>query len=88
MPSKKINQKYHAKYRAKERYGLTINKEKYQKLVEKIRSGKSISSEKQSNRITIHTLMFEDELVRVVYDKNRKTVVTFLPSLQLKESTK
>ncbi len=79
MPSKKINQKYHAKYRAKERYDLTLNKEKYQRLVEKIRGNNVIKSEKQSNRIMIHTLIFEDKIIKVVYDKKRHTVVTFLP---------
>lgn len=44
---------------------------------------KRVSSEtflfKQSHRVTIHLLPHEGKLLLAVYDKDRKTIATFLP---------
>lgn len=72
-------QRIHATKRAEERYGMTLTRDMHHQLVKMIQSGKSTVIERQSLRVSVHELMIEDEPVRVVYDRIRKTIVTFLP---------
>lgn len=79
MPSKNKCQKTHFKRRLKQRYGLNIGKEGIKKIIDMIKNGNAEFVEKQSNRISIFNVEYEEEKIRVVYDKNRKNLVSALP---------
>jgi len=68
----------HAQRRLGERYGLHLTKQKQEAICNKIRSGDSVFVFKQSNRVAIHDVEYHGVLLRVVYDKERHQIVTFL----------
>jgi len=68
----------HARRRASERYGLSLTDKLHAQIVKQIQTSKSKLIEKQSNRISIHDVTIGEDLVRVVYDRERKLIVTFL----------
>ena len=81
MSVKKWRQR-HACQRAFERYGVFIGNAKLAKMVEKIVSGKSIPvpDANKSLAIRCHVVQIEDlPEMAVLYDKNRKIIVTVLP---------
>ena len=69
----------HAKGRAFERYGLSINDQDLQEISSSIQSGKATHIFRQSNRVSIFKLVFKEKDIQVVYDSKRKTIVTFIP---------
>lgn len=69
----------HAQRRAWERYGLAIDRGLYRHLIKIIQAGNSTFLQKQTNRVSVHEVLYQDVTYRVVYDKSRKTIVTFLP---------
>jgi hypothetical protein len=79
--SKQKAQRLHARRRALERYGMEVGNGTRQQIINAIRQGRSTHVESQSHRISVHdvTLAHEELTVRVVYDKHRKEIVTFLP---------
>lgn len=90
--SKASAQYLHAKKRAQERYGLELTKESYLALCRDIQEGRGTCLGKQSNRLSVWKLQIvvHPEVARgpkmtivtsanVVYDKQRHTIVTFLP---------
>lgn len=83
--SKASAQYLHAKKRAAERYGLELTKEHYQTLCLAIQRGEGTFLGRQSNRvsvwqITVYRASTNDfPKVNVVYDRQRHTIVTFLP---------
>jgi hypothetical protein len=80
MNNKKKNETIHAKKRAKERYGIKLNHRVRTNIISSIQNGKSLWVKKLTNRITEHTLITEDGTkIRVLYDKYRHNIVTFLP---------
>lgn len=76
--AKRLAQRVHAKRRAEERYGLVVNKDTRRKLLECIWNGRTTFVMKQSLRVSVFDVEFEGETYRVVYDKIRKEIVTFL----------
>lgn len=93
MPPKKLIRKsrgkrkgqiIHFSDRYKERIELNINDNQYTQIVNRIKKGKKGKVKfirKQSNRVTIWEMMFEGELIKVVYDKKTKAAVTVMPLL-------
>lgn len=79
MSSKARAQKYHAKRRARERFGIDLSYNDQIDMVEMIRNGQSRAVEKRSLRVTVHELEWDGQTLRVVYDKSRGTIVTVLP---------
>lgn len=77
--SKKQNQYLHAKRRFKERFGISLQHNRLQRIVRDIQEGRSVVVEVQSNRLTVHKIVIDDTTVCVVYDKHRKNIVTVLP---------
>lgn len=71
----------HAIRRAKERYNISFSNEDirvFSKLIQKQdQSVKFIC--KQSNRISHWQINYNEQILYVVYDKTRHTIVTFLP---------
>ena len=77
MNKKLINQRIHAKKRAFERYGLTLNRNDLQDIVNNIHKAKLLS--KTSNRVKVFEVLVKGVSCVVVYDRNRKSIATFLP---------
>ena len=77
--SKKKAQNIHAKRRAIERYGLSLNKFALKEMVRQIQSGKAQFLERSSIRVTKWLVKHEGQMIPVVYDNKSHTVVTFLP---------
>ena len=78
---KATSQRRHAQSRLSERFGLDLSKKGYGQLCQQTRHSLKNNGvvEKQSHRVVVVKVDFKNELMLVVYDKNRKTVVTVLP---------
>ena len=77
--SKKKNQRFHARVRARLRYDITFGREARSALVKSIQSGKAIFLSASSNRAKSFAVNYEGSWYPVVYDNLRKEIVTFLP---------
>ena len=73
--SKKKSQQIHAQNRCRQRFGCGFNEKQ---LVNRIIAGETELVEKQSNRVSIHRVLIQENPANVVYDKTRKTIVTVL----------
>lgn len=82
--TKKNGQIKHATQRALERYGIELTQHKRETMIKMIQTGKAKIVRKQSHRVSIFSLIFEEKEVIVVYDKERKNIASFLP-LEAKE---
>lgn len=76
--SKASCQRYHAKKRALERFDVSLTTADLNLVVQMIQDGRATFIEKQSNRVSVFAVIINDKKVNVVYDKTRKTIVTFL----------
>jgi len=73
-------QKQHAGLRAGVRYGVTLSPAENAQLVERIQKREGVEFlERQSKRVTVWLLAHDGVEIPVVYDKQRKTIVTVLP---------
>lgn len=77
--AKERAQRRHAKERAFQRYGVWCTDQDLDFIVAQIQADEAKFVYRQSRRITLWDVEWADQTVRVVYDKTRKTVVTFLP---------
>lgn len=60
---------------------MELGKSTREEIIAAIRNGRSLIVEKQTNRVTVHDVTLADgKTVRVVYDKHRGELVTFLPT--------
>ncbi len=76
---KSQNQMKHAIRRIKERFNIELNDNQYTQLCNRIKNKKgSIFVEKQTNRVYVYDIQIEEQTVRVVWDKHRKSIVTAL----------
>jgi len=80
MNSKQKAQRVHAKRRAKSRYGLDFTKEVRRSFTQKIQNNKAKFLYGQSRRVSIFEIVHDEKTYKVVYDKLRGEIVTFLPS--------
>jgi len=71
--------KVHAIRRAKERYGVDLEKADLDSIVELIWCNKSHMKERLSTRFSKHELEYKKELFLVVYDRELGVIKTFLP---------
>ncbi len=78
MNFKKQNQKIHAKKRALERFDLNLTNDDLIHIGAKIKKGESIYIRKMSNRVKLHQVEYNGQILKVVYDKLRHQVVSFL----------
>lgn len=79
---KKAAQMRHARQRAIERYDIEFDQAMHQTFLRAIQSGdlrKAVKLWRQSNRVSIFKVWFDEKWIPVVYDNQRKQVVTFLP---------
>ena len=76
--NKHISQKKHAIRRCNERLDLQLSDHDYDELVDKIKNNEAVFHSKQSNRISRFKINVKGTETIAVYDKQRKTIVTFL----------
>ncbi len=70
----------HARQRAIQRYGVSISDAKRRKIINLIHSGRTGQFVKRhSLRVTEWEIPLDGETFRVLYDKKRKDIATFLP---------
>ena len=77
--TKKQSEHIHAKKRIQERYGLSLNRHQLRELESLIQCGKGRFIEKQSNRVTVWEVSYQDCHMRLVYDTMRHSLITALP---------
>lgn len=79
MSKKAIAQFFHAKRRAKERYGMRFRKKNMEEIIKLIQEGSEVETlYRQSNRVSIKKVMYKERVLYVVYDNERHTIATFL----------
>jgi hypothetical protein len=78
-PTKAQSQRAHAKRRAEERYGLTLNRKDFEEVVQTIQRGGAKFLERQSRRVSIWKLVCQGTWIKVVYDNRRQTIASVLP---------
>lgn len=81
MSSKRGHHKKHAIQRAYLRFDIVLTAGEYEDLCRKLKSGSDDCTfvERQSNRLSVWLVEIKGQKVKVVYDRNRKSVVTMLP---------
>jgi len=85
---KKRAQIRHAKHRFETRFDTTLNDGEYLNLVKQIQDGEAEFVERQSNRVTVWNVALNEKVVRVIYDKRTKVIVSALPIFGLETATK
>jgi len=82
--SKSQGQEIHALRRLLERWDLVIGRDGYKALCGQIQHGVSLYiGPGATTRCTKHIVKYRKFLLPVVYDKRRKSIVTFLPEHEL-----
>ena len=76
--AKRANQIRHAIKRAHERYGLNLEPKDLAELVRRIRQNEAVLVRRTSVRAAVYDAEISCHTVRVVYDRNRRSIVTFL----------
>ncbi|HVH77971.1 MAG TPA: hypothetical protein VM782_01155 [Stellaceae bacterium] len=79
MKISKANERRHAMQRASERYGLTLDRKLHKEILDKIQRGHCRLIQRQSLRVAIYDITLPEATVRVVYDRKRHELVSFLP---------
>lgn len=70
---------HHAINRALQRYEVTLTGADLAAIRRKIQNGQVISSQRQTNSRTIHTVGYLDRIFTVVYSTKDKQILTCLP---------
>lgn len=76
--SKTDAEKKHAMRRFAQRFPRELTSLEYDFLVKHIQDGKAKFIEKQSNRVSVFQVKINEVTAIAVYDKSRKTIITFL----------
>lgn len=88
MKTKKILAR-HSKTRAKQRYGVDLNRADRKNLVQQIQSNKARFIQAHSRRVKEFVVKLEDGTqLRCLYDNTRNTIITFLPPEDSDEAKK
>lgn len=86
MASKKKHQAYHARGSFGDRYGITLTDELHAHFVKDIQTGKAFFMFRQSHRVSVFKVEHDGRKIPVVYDGDRKQIVTALPPECLKSA--
>lgn len=71
-------QRRHARRRFRERTGLNFSEKKERAFISKIQNNEAQLLENQSQRVGLYKVNYEGTDYKVVYDRNRKVIVTVL----------
>lgn len=63
----------------RERFGVWIGSKQMREMIRDIQEGRAVCRAKQSNRLSVFNVDYAGQKVAVVYDKQRKSLVTALP---------
>lgn len=88
MSDKGDAQRDHCKRRFRERYGIDFNRHVRREFVKLIQHNQCHFIEKQSNRVSVWDVIYGGQVFRVVYDKERKNIVTVFPDAHVEEEIK
>ncbi len=77
----------HAIARMSSRFGVNMNRVQYNAMVKSIQDGKAVFLDRQSNRVSRFIVRLGDKEMVAVYDRNRKTIVTFLTMEMVEKET-
>lgn len=86
MASKKKHQAFHARSSFSDRYGIVLTDELHARFVKDIQTGKAFFMFRQSHRVSVFKISHEGRKIPVVYDGDRKQIVTALPPECLKSA--
>lgn len=76
--SKRKDQQRHTRQRALARTGLNISNRQQDEIVQKILRSEAEFVRKQSNRVSVFDVVYEETTLRVVYDRHRKSLATIM----------
>ncbi len=76
--NKARSEKKHARRRFAEHFDKELSNHDYDTLVKQIKDNKAEFVEKQSNRVSVFKVKTGDITAIAVYDKSRKTIITFI----------
>ena len=81
VKKKGINKKreYHVKKRGMERFGIFLSKRDQEQMIRIIREGRAILLRRESNTKSHYKLEYKGTLMRVVYIKDHKCLLTVIP---------
>ena len=77
--TKADTQRAHAGRRALERFGIMFGPISQKEAIRQIQSGEAQFLHRTSNRVSVWIVDIQNKKLEVVYDKQRKTIVTILP---------
>lgn len=77
--TKSKSQYQHAQKRFKERFGITFGHKMRNDIINIIKNGKAELIEKQSLRVSIWAVEYENTHFKIVYDNKRHNIATVLP---------
>lgn len=75
--NKSLSERIHSKRRFAERFGCGLNRHEYKNVIDNIKDRKYKLLEKQ-NRIAIYEGEVKGNTTKIIYDRTRKEIVTFL----------
>jgi hypothetical protein len=78
-PFKKKNTRQHSQTRALQRYDIWVESRTRQKIKGMVMSNQSKFIRRVSNTCTIHEVEVDGQTMRLVWNKERSDIVTFLP---------
>jgi hypothetical protein len=76
--SKSLSEKKHAMKRVRQRYDLVLSSDDYKDLILNVKHGKAETLYRESNRVSVKSLLYKGQQLFFVYDNNRSRIVTFL----------
>jgi len=76
--SKLAAQRAHAKKRFKERHGIDFNRNVRRFFISSIIDGKARFVQKQTNRVAVYDVDYNNKVYRVIYDRTRKNIITVM----------
>lgn len=76
--NKTYSERIHAKKRAEERFGVTLNRFDYANIVAQITGQLAVFVERQSNRVSVFIVDLKGIPAIAIYDSERAAISTFL----------
>lgn len=85
--SKRRAQQSHARRRARERLGIDLKPHVEADIIRRIQNGEAKLARRQSLRVSVYYLEVEGQELAVVYDRQRKCVVTLFDAEWERQNT-
>lgn len=75
---KRVNQYWHSRQRAQERFGLEFYRADMNTVIDHIQEKRALFVHRVSNRISVHALIYKDKKIVVFYDHKRHSLATIM----------